>query len=688
MKIPIRSILIPLALTASIPAMACCDLFENAYLEHDKTVVRNRKRGDGEKINDDNVKLSRELALQNFIAKNRDLLPDMPPMHPGLSTQEAEELDYLDALRKRFPKISGAEREKMLNTYLAVAKKMRDDQKCDLNLIPPEMEEFRLYLEGANEIIYDPGKNAPEAWKKLLALPPEKRHYRTTWVHFTLGSAFKQDIDLHFKNLREASKQGFRDTCGLGLRSYVVKYRFAKDPVERIRAAVAASTAGDKSFSEIRWGNKYSGFTFDKLDDEEYARLVSDPLCREICAIFSNSEKFRKTVLADGKKLRNADICAYYSYREFKIDEAQAFLKLLEKDTLLSCWVAAKVARYRDNIPGAVKHLRRYFEILSKLPDSEIKNQSLVLTNGKPFASEVYALIGTTKVLRRDFNEAAQLFFKAHSTDDLATIIERYFTLEEAEKFISKTRCHTDEDYNCLAKIKYVTGRRAFREGKYLTALHLLPLEERQYVINFTTYLDFSADTSSSDDERAFYLYKAAKILRYRGMELSGTQGWPDYFPGNFGYSTPCAHCVYDRHTGVWQLCESCKKYDSPDEYRGFNAVKDQLTVNRRFHYRYRAAELALKAGDLAKSKHLKALFNMFGGKCLEKSHQEADIFYKRLVNDSRGTEISRVADNTFWFPLDPELDKEISSIEVCKDVIEAKALMKKVFTSKPEPKK
>ena len=123
MKSTTRSIIIPLTFIAALPAMACCDWSEMPYLEQDKTIARNRRSAHEEKVHDDNVELSKQRVLKSFITQNRELLPDLPSLHEGLSTEEAEEIDYLDALRKRFPKISGAEREKMLNTYLDIAKK-------------------------------------------------------------------------------------------------------------------------------------------------------------------------------------------------------------------------------------------------------------------------------------------------------------------------------------------------------------------------------------------------------------------------------------------------------------------------------------------------------------------------------------------------------------------------------------
>ena len=677
----------PLALSFISTAFACAPEFDHSYLGADIGMMKNKRNTkDAERIHNDSVVLAQKRVLMKFIEQNEDLLPVTAPLHQGLSTHDAERADYAKALKERMPELTPEAREKMISSYMQCADNMRRGMKCDFSRIPDAMAEFRLYLEGADEIYRLAPVQTPEAWKKLLSLAPEQRKYRTVWVHFGLGSIFKDSMSEHFNNCRLAAREGFADTCGLVLRTCVVSCRQSKDPVVRIHNAILAERAGVQLFREISWGNPWSGYNFDKLDDVQYAKLTSDPLCREIMAIFGNSDKFRKTVLADGKKLRNADICAYFSYRAFRIDEAEKFLTLVEKDTLISCWVAAKVARYKDNIPGAARHLHRYLELLTKLTPQEMKEQPFGFTDnrkGDEFTSEIYALLGTTRVLRRDFAEAAQLFVQARNTEDLAIIIERFFTLSEMKNFITHCNWGVGVDGEYMRKIIYIAGRRAFRDGDYITAMEYLPRQEIHYVRNFVELMRIGADTSTPDDVRAFSYYQAAKILRYRGMELAGTHGKPDYFPGGFGYTTPCEECYYDRHTGVWQLCRNCRTYGRSHYVWGFNSTPDFNRETRRFHYRFKAAELALKAGNIAASQQLKALCNIFGGKCL--GYQEADVFYKRLVNDSPDTQLGKIADKLRWFPVIPALEKEITSIDGCSNVADAIRLIDDV---KPETQK
>ena len=111
-----------------------------------------------------------------------------------------------------------------------------------------------------------------------------------------------------------------------------------------------------------------------------------------------------------------------------------------------------------------------------------------------------------------------------------------------------------------------------------------------------------------------------------------------------------------------------------PDEKR----ISPVVPRNQRFHYRYRAADLARQAADLAQDEDLRALANLFGGECLQiRTPRKADVFYKRLVRTSPNSALAQIADKLRWFPNCPALKNELDSIEPCKTLDEVKALMR-----------
>ena len=243
--------------------------------------------------------------------------------------------------------------------------------------------------------------------------------------------------------------------------------------------------------------------------------------------------------------------------------------------------------------------------------------------------------------------------------------------------------------------IKHLTARRAFREGKFDLAKKYMPEEFKGHLEQYLNYLAVGNNEKLSKDERAIALYNAAKILRYKGMELCGTETAPDNYRyhGNFGYykirqSRNCSNCKYDKHLGTWTFCK--EHSDINDAWNpGFLAPKNYMTVPeyQRFHYRYLAAELALKAGELAQDQELRALIHLFGGECLRRtSYREAEIFYKRLVLRSRNTKLGKDADSERWFPYDVvPLRKEIHRIDPLPSLDAVKQLMKEAY---PEKKK
>ena len=79
------------------------------------------------------------------------------------------------------------------------------------------------------------------------------------------------------------------------------------------------------------------------------------------------------------------------------------------------------------------------------------------------------------------------------------------------------------------------------------------------------------------------------------------------------------------------------------------------------------------------------ALINYFGGECLRTtSPYEADVFYKRLVNQSRHTKFGKLADKDRWFPyyIVP-LRKEVHRIDPIASLDAVKQLMKEAFPEK-----
>ena len=142
-----------------------------------------------------------------------------------------------------------------------------------------------------------------------------------------------------------------------------------------------------------------------------------------------------------------------------------------------------------------------------------------------------------------------------------------------------------------------------------------------------------------------------------------------------------------NKFLGRWTLCREHMAdhgNDSTMSFPGFNAPKDHRNIpqTQRYHYRYGAARLAMKAGNLAKDDDLRAIIYIFGGNCLRHtSVPEADIFYKMLVNECKKSLLSKLADHERWFPTaNTTMNREVNHPTPLKDMAAVKALINEMF--------
>jgi hypothetical protein len=153
--------------------------------------------------------------------------------------------------------------------------------------------------------------------------------------------------------------------------------------------------------------------------------------------------------------------------------------------------------------------------------------------------------------------------------------------------------------------------------------------------------LDKAADGRLSGLERAHAGFRAACITRKGGLTLQGTEGEPDW-------------AEYGAEYDLGSLADHRK------EQRVFAPSADELArverhkakPNQRYHYRYRAADLAWDAAQFLPSGDEKAGVLATAGNWIEKEDPKAaDRFYKALVRCCGDTELGQAADETRWFP-------------------------------------
>lgn len=661
-----------LAATATISTVsACAPFFQPSYM-----APGNAYR----------ISLNKTAAIKHFVEMHRDLLPKPFAFEIGVkSSFEAHKLDFAAAIKKRLPQLSQKEQNEMTGRYTGFVNAWlnSDAEIKDYPDFPAELAEFKLYLAGFDELYKNPQlATIPENWQKLLALPPQLRHYRTVWVHFILGNHFKDDCHTHYDNCRNAVRAGFADTNGLALRSYTLEIRYGKNLVRVFKRAAEA----ELSDSPLEFLATIDQKWINALTNEKYLTLLEDPFTREFLSLMDRSPRFNKMIAS--YPLRSADIRASHAYAQGDMKLARKYISLLKEPTLLSVYIEAKLARHTGNTFLAVKKLRQWLKMAEKAVP--VGKNSLIDVYDDHFKTDmekdVYGLLGSALVTRHDFQEAAEFFYRSASEPDIHNVLEHYFTLDEAEKFVAKLG-NSDLD----KQLKYLVSRRAFRENNFDLAARYLPEKELPNLKNYIAFMKKGNDKKLDADTRAIALYNAAKILRYHGMELAGTQEAPDFFPGYYGNTLPydsCDECRFNPLTSTWTLCDKhLARQQDIFTFPGFNAPKDHCTVpvTMRFHYRYRAAKLALDAGRIAKDDDLRAIIYIFGGNTLRHtSIPEADIFYKLLVNECKGSLLSKLADRERWFPVTcVPMNREVKHPTPLADMNAVKALIKTIFFQK-----
>ncbi len=189
----------------------------------------------------------------------------------------------------------------------------------------------------------------------------------------------------------------------------------------------------------------------------------------------------------------------------------------------------------------------------------------------------------------------------------------------------------------------------------------------------FISLLNKAKDNSLSNQERAKCYYESGLILRKYGMELMGTELDPDGFVNRGGFmyydSLETRFSIMPEELGKdyedWnkeyferlknrrKAIEKNRDFftgSEDEEKRVLTSLPEPL---RRFHYRYKAADLMWKGAQLLPdNEELKAKALCRGGTYLKvRDPKTADKFYKALVKTCGQTELGKEAAKLKWFP-------------------------------------
>ncbi|MFA6242920.1 MAG: hypothetical protein WC655_18415 [Candidatus Hydrogenedentales bacterium] len=388
--------------------------------------------------------------------------------------------------------------------------------------------------------------------------------------------------------------------------------------------------------------------------------------------------------------------------RDGKIDDAIAILGELAKA-----------------FPASERWVHQDSELAYLEDESPESDQMLydAMTERTSAVSEVRAELGVLLLGRGDYLNAFDTLVHSGYWMDAAYIAERVLTIDELAAYVTdhagdkelqlqgQPSYSGDGRISRFDMIRYVLARRYMHAGKFEEAIANYPADlkpdaeklaaeltasSKPRPVGWSEWLSTSLDdwwnkkyTRFYDRPRAEHFYAAAEIVRAKGMELMGTELEPDwtYLSGNFELDGPTYHRAYDEAKTAtleypWSEGDdqSIIEQVSPNFKQAIQATADEKkrvwdhapTPNKRFHYRYSAADLMWQCAAQLPGNDpmtLRALY--WGGTYLKHRDPEAaDRFYKAMVRRNWRMPFAQMADKMRWFP-EQEPDENGNAIPI-----------------------
>jgi tetratricopeptide (TPR) repeat protein len=521
--------------------------------------------------------------------------------------------------------------------------------------------EFADYLRGAFLYHRQRYPEAAAAWERLLARPEKERRYRSTWAAFMLGKVYLRSDGGDrgkavewFQRTRKLAKDGFVDSLDLAGDSYGWEARAERERGHLDKALalyVNRARAGDASAAA---SIRIVGRAALEAGPDALVAVAKDPDAREAMTAFVLSPPYPYELLEEGeeeaaawltavkaagvKKVEAADRMAWAAYLAGDFETAGQWLDKAP-DTPQAAWVRAQLLLRDGKLTEARRYLEKAVEVPPAPPDQ-----------GEDYGPSLYAPFATrdraraeqavVRLTQKDYVPALDLFVTSHYWTDAAYVAERVLTVDELKAYVDKQPEPAAPD-EAPFDLRHLLGRRLVREGRTAESVPYFPEALQARTRALASELDKAANARLSGLERAHAGFRAACITRKGGLTLQGTEGEPDW-------------AEYGAYYDLGSLADHRKeqKIFAPSADELARVERHKAQPNQRYHYRYRAANLAWDAAQLLPSGDEKAGILATAGNWIEKEDPKAaDRFYKALVRCCGDTDLGREADDLRWFP-------------------------------------
>ncbi|MGZ0709746.1 hypothetical protein ACWPKO_15560 [Coraliomargarita sp. W4R53] len=526
--------------------------------------------------------------------------------------------------------------------------------------------EYRLYLAGALAYYRADHDAALQNWKAVLALPAAERHDRSVMAAFMIAKACQQAELEYFPLVRQLVSDGYGDQQGLAAASYGREARAYLDRRQYPQAidlylkqwATGYSNAEQSLYIVARdiWRYSYGAQLQSLVEDEQSRALLTAYLLTqyEDSQTADLRERFLQA-LPDVKQITVAEAgrFALMEYQRNNLTSAYLWISYAAAEDALALWVKSKLLLRA----GKIEEGRTLMLVLTAEMSAKGEDWRRLDT------SRAWGELGLLMLREKRYLAATDAFWNSGSWGDCAYVLERLLSTEELIEWCEAHPIPEDltlENFDGSGP-QALLARRLMREARFEEALSYLDAQTVLRAEAYIAAMRIAGDSSQSVATRARHYWAAARITRDHGMSLFGSEHSPDYAwtGGQYDWGDLFQERKDQMYTAGHRINEL-----SWDEMK--LAQQTQVLPNQRFHYRYRAVQLAeLAAGLLPNNDEQAARIYCVAGSWIKfRDPSTADRLYKQLVVRCPETELGKQASVVNWFP-----QLEVDTIEPFSNV-------------------
>ncbi len=283
--------------------------------------------------------------------------------------------------------------------------------------------------------------------------------------------------------------------------------------------------------------------------------------------------------------------------------------------------------------------------------------------------------LGAVHLARNDFTQALDVLLKADLWEDAAFVAERVLTADELKTYVDQlppppsptpTPAPSDNvtygraQADSTTKIRYLLGRRLVREDRYAEAIPYLPAPYNKVCEKYAQALKSGEDASLPKEARGKAFFTAAWIARYDGMEIMGTEVAPDsfLFSGDFQSNDLTAERLSGQFKRTWWELGGVEKSEMKKNPLPSTSMEDKrlktnlIDPDKRWHYRYIAAALAIKAAHFLddNTEELADAVNTAGMWIKDLDDKKGDTYFQLIDHRCPQTTIGKADIAAHWF--------------------------------------